>query len=348
MRKDLIEAFHHQAAACRDLGSPFMARLMLAVPQVFPEDTALAVRLDGWQGDPGPAGASLPLRLAGGLHHLVLTGQEAALAEVWPPQEAAGLEAAVAGALRRQDGFLTDWVTHAPQTNEVGRSAVLLAAAAEVARWSGLPLRLSELGASAGLNLNFPVYALEIREETIGSATPALRLRPEWSGRVPPAGPVAVTGARGVDLNPLSPDRDGLRLMSYVWPDQAARLARLEAALQAAAMHPPQVDAGDAAGWLEARLATPWPGLCHMVCHTIAFQYFPQATKDRITAAMEAAGARATAEAPLVWVAMEADEVKGSAGVTLRLWPGDLRVTLGRAGFHGQWVEWAGLSGPEF
>lgn len=347
MRKDLIEAFHHQAVACRDLGSPFMARLMLAVPQVFPEGGALAARLDGWQGDLGPSGASLPLRLAGGLHHLVLTGQDAALASVWPPQDGAGLEEVVGEALRRQDGFLTEWVTHVPQTNEVGRSAVLLAAAAEVARWSGLPLVLSELGASAGLNLNFPVYALEIGPETIGAATPALTLRPDWSGRVPPAGPVAVAGARGVDLNPLSPGRDGLRLMSYVWPDQAARLARLEAALQAAATRPPQVDAGDAAGWLEARLATPWPGVCHMVYHTIAFQYFPPETKARITAAMEAAGAQATAEAPLVWVAMEADEVKGSAGVTLRLWPGERRgerrVTLGRAGFHGQWVDWAGL-----
>ncbi len=343
MRKDLIEAFHHQAAACRDLGSPFMARLMQAVPQVWPEGTALAARLDGWQGDVGPSGASLPLRLAGGLHHLVLTGQEAALAAVWPPDEAPGLEAAVGAVLRRQDGFLTAWVSHAPQTNEVGRSAVLLAAAAEVARWSGLPLWLSELGASAGLNLNFPTYALEIGAQTIGSASPALRLRPDWSGRVPPAGPVTVTGARGVDLNPLSPDRDGLRLMSYVWPDQAARLARLRAALTAAATHPPQVDAGDAAGWLEARLATLWPGRCHMVYHTIAFQYFPAATKDRITAAMQAAGARATAEAPLAWGTMEADAVKGSAGVTLRLWPGDRRVTLGRAGFHGQWVDWAGL-----
>lgn len=347
MRKDLIEAFHHQAIACRDLGSPFMARLMLAVPQVFPEGGALAARLDGWQGDLGPSGASLPLRLAGGLHHLVLTGQDAALASVWPPQDGAGLEAVVGEALRRQDGFLTEWVTHAPQTNEVGRSAVLLAAAAEVARWSGLPLVLSELGASAGLNLNFPVYALEILSETIGAAAPALTLRPDWSGRVPPAGPVAVAGARGVDLNPLSPGRDGLRLMSYVWPDQAARLARLEAALQAAATRPPQVDAGDAAGWLEARLSASRPGVCHMVYHTIAFQYFPPETKARITAAMEAAGAQATAEAPLVWVAMEADEVKGSAGVTLRLWPGDRRgdwrVTLGRAGFHGQWVDWAGL-----
>jgi hypothetical protein len=37
---------------------------------------------------------------------------------------------------------------------------------------------------------------------------------------------------------------------------------------------------------------------------------------------------------------MEADDRPGSAALTLRLWPGDHRLSMGRADFHGRWVEW--------
>lgn len=339
MRDDLIAAFEIQARACQGLGSPFTAGLMRLLPGLVPPGGGLDRLMAGWQGDPGPSGASLPLRLAGGLHHLVLTGRAPALAACYPPQNGKGLEPALADVLGAEDAFLTRWMANAPQTNELGRSAVLLAGAAEVAGLTGLPLQVSELGASAGLNLNFFRYGLEVHGILTGSPDPALVLRPEWRGRPPRAGAVQVAAARGVDLNPLNPAADGLRLLSYVWPDQEDRLARLRLALQIAARHLPQVDPGDAAGWLEARLAAGWPGACHLVCHTIAFQYFPADTAARITAAMEAAGARATEAAPLAWLGMEADATPGSAAVTLRLWPGDRRIALGRAGFHGQWVE---------
>jgi len=37
---------------------------------------------------------------------------------------------------------------------------------------------------------------------------------------------------------------------------------------------------------------------------------------------------------------MEPDAVKGSAVVTLTDWPGGRERELGRADFHGRWVEW--------
>jgi hypothetical protein len=79
------------------------------------------------------------------------------------------------------------------------------------------------------------------------------------------------------------------------------------------------------------------------VFHTVAHQYFPPATQARIKAAMEQAGAAALATAPLASMGMEADDRGEGAGLSLRLWPGDLRFDLGRAGFHGQWVDWRGL-----
>ncbi|MDO8882975.1 DUF2332 domain-containing protein [Pseudotabrizicola sp.] len=337
-------ALEEQAGACDALGSPFTARLLRVLGQVWPRGTMLAQQVAAWPGDLGPRAASVPLRIAGGLHALVLAGRVPDLAALYPPDAGRDLAAPLVRALLAEDAFLCDWVKTAPQTNEVGRSAVLLAAAAEVTRRYGLPLVLSELGASAGLNLWFDRYALQVPEGVIGASASLVRLCPDWRGGVvPPVTRITVAARRGVDLHPLDPTRDGARLMAFVWADQADRLARLQAALgvgQSAV-----VDAGDAADWLEARLSQPRTGAVHLVYHTIAHQYFPAIAQDRIAVAMALAGERATPDAPLVWLGMEADGADNGAAVTLRLWPGDLRITLGRAGFHGQWLEWRGAGG---
>ena len=49
-----------------------MAQLLRLLAENWPLDTILAHQLESWDGDIGPKGASLPLRLAGGLHALVL------------------------------------------------------------------------------------------------------------------------------------------------------------------------------------------------------------------------------------------------------------------------------------
>lgn len=59
---------------------------------------------------------------------------------------------------------------------------------------------------------------------------------------------------------------------------------------------------------------------------------------------IETAGTTATADTPLAWFGMENDGGTHGAALTLRLWPGDLRFELGRADFHGRWVEWRGLA----
>lgn len=81
-----------------------------------------------------------------------------------------------------------------------------------------------------------------------------------------------------MDRNPLDV-RDPAtraRLAAYVWVDQRERSARLEAALDLAAADPPPIDQADAADWLETKLSTaPEAGVCRVVMHTIAYQYFP-------------------------------------------------------------------------
>lgn len=337
----LQEAFLEQARSCAALDSPFMARLLTGLSRDWAPDSALGRFCAEWSGDIGPGGASLPLRMAGGLHALVLSGRAPELAMVYPPHSVpdADLGAAVRAALRRHEVFLIDWMQTAPQTNEVRRSVALIPAAHWIAARFPRPFALSELGASGGLNLMFDRFGLRTAAGHLGPADPALTLEPEWRGPIPDPAAVEVVDRRGVDLNPLDTRAadHALRLFSFLWPDQPHRMDLTRAAM---AVQEAEVDQGDAVDWLEDRLNAVPPGHVHLIYHTVAWQYFPPDRQARGTALIEAAGARATAESPLAWLGMENDGGTGAA-LTLRLWPGDARIALGRADFHGRWVHWS-------
>lgn len=334
-------ALAEQAGNNAALGSPFTARILRLLARNLRPGTPLSDRMFAWPGDIGPHGASLPLRLLGGLHALVLSHMAPKLAAVYPPNPApddAVLWAALRAALTDHATFLDKWIDHAPQTNEVRRGAVLIAAGHMLAARHPLPLVLSELGASGGLNLMWDRFALSAGGHDFGPADASLRLAPDWRGPCPAPVPISIAKRRGTDLNPLDPSDpdDALRLLAYVWADQPERLARTRAAI---ALAQARVDRADAADWLEARLANPQPGALHLVWHTIAWQYFPRDTQARCNAALQQAGAEATPEAPLAHLSMEAD---GGHGAALRLqsWPGGQRENLARVDFHGRWVEW--------
>ncbi len=337
----LAEAFEFQARACTSLGSAFMGQLLSVLARDWPSDTGFGRLCAEWPGDLSPHGASLPLRIAGGLHALVLSGQDSALSAVYPPNQCddGALKDAVLAAFDTHQAFMTNWVQSAPQTNEVRRSAALIAAAHWLAARHPLPIVTSELGASAGLNLNWDQYALATGQQVYGPADPVLTLSPDWDGPMPAPADITVSERRGVDLNPLDitdPDQV-LRLLAYLWPDQPHRVDLTRAAISAQTGH---VERGDAIDWLETRLQATHPGHLHLIYHTIAWQYFPEQSQTRGTAMIEAAGARATPDAPLAWLRMESDGGKDGAALTLRLWPGDQLITLGRVDFHGRWVKW--------
>jgi hypothetical protein len=71
------------------------------------------------------------------------------------------------------------------------------------------------------------------------------------------------------------------------------------------------------------------------------WQYLPEATRRSITAAMELAGARATAERPLAWVRLETNRATFRHELSIRYWPGGAEaVILSEAHPHGAWVIW--------
>lgn len=340
---DILNVFTLQSGYCRDLGSPFMGDALLIVRDLLaPGDTPLAETILNWPGDPRTNADSVALRVMGGLHALVLTDQDRQLAAEYPPNTAGDLKAALNDAIRNHANFLIDWIKHAPQTNETARQSPLIAAASLLTQKYNLPIHLIELGASAGLNLRWTHTAIQTVKGHFGCTAPALTLTPDWQGDLPPATAFEIASAQGADLNPLDPtDPDqALRLLAYLWPDQPDRLARARAAIQLANDFPIKVAKADAIDWLETTLAKRAARGLTLIYHTIAWQYFPTAHQTRGKALIEATGKTATKDAPLAWLSMEADDETPGAGLTLRLWPGDHTIPLGRADFHGRWVRW--------
>jgi len=340
----LVDAFYDQARSNRGLGSPFTAQVLRLVAEKVAPGTPVMDRMLAWPGDISNRGASLPLRLLGGLHSLVLTGACPDLAACYPPNptpDDAALSAALDIALREHQDALMAALDSPPQTNEVRRAAVIIAAAHWLSEGLGIARFVStELGAAAGLNLMWDQFRLDLACGVFGPRNSPVRLDPEWRGPCPPEGALEVIDRRGVDLAPLNPrdEADALRLTSYLWPDQPWRIERARAAM---AMATAPVDKADACDWITERLAKPQSGAIHLVFHTVAWQYFGEETCRTCLDALEAAGARATPDAPLARLSMEGDAIKGEgAPIELTLWPGGHKISLGRVDFHGRWVDW--------
>ncbi|GKY88942.1 DUF2332 domain-containing protein [Sinisalibacter aestuarii] len=340
----LSDAFLDQARSNRSLGSPFTARVLTLLADRLAPGNPVVDRMNDWPGDIGNRGASLALRLLGGLHWLVLAGDCPDLAACYPPNprpDDATLIAALDRALAEHQPTLMRALDYPPQTNEVRRAAVMIATAHWLAEQFGISRFIaSELGAAAGLNLMWDKYRLDLACGVFGPRSSAVRLDPEWRGPCPPDAEIEVIDRRGADLHPIDPHDpdDALRLTSYLWPDQPWRIERARAAMALAGATVDKADAGD---WLAERLATLHPGTIHLVTHTVAWQYFGEETYTKCTAAFDAAGARATDDAPLARLSMEGDDRKGEgAPIILTIWPGGHVIKLGRVDFHGRWVDW--------
>lgn len=345
MRPALQEAFRQQARECRRLGSPFNGLVCELLSERLDGSARFGRIIEAWGGS--PVEDALALRATGALHGLARSGRCRQLEAQYPPHsrgEPEPLWAAIAEASTTHDDFLCEYLDRPPQTNEVGRSSVLLGAALLIAQRTGLALSWHEIGASAGLNLAFDQYHYDLGPAHYGDVGAPVTIRSTWEGRLPPlAAPLHVIERAGADLDPLLASSASLRerLISYVWPDQPERLERTLAALAVAADAPWQVERAAAAEWVAARFSLPLKEQrVQVLAHTVVWQYLSQNERDAVSTSMNDAGRRATERARVAWISMEADDVRDGAGLHLTLWPEGERTLIGRADFHGRWVRW--------
>lgn len=341
-----------QSRHCRTLGSELYAELLAAAA-----DDCLAggptwavlrpVATQDWQ-------AALALRFMAAVHHLVLAGEVPDLALHYP---SVGGHAGVGGAWEPFREALVDHRTRlselaavACQTNEVGRCRALIVGFLTIARTTGLPLRLLEVGASGGLNLRWDHfhYADEAAGRTWGPHDSPVQLAGVWDVDASLlAVPVEVADRAGCDPNPVdtSTEEGRMRLRSSLWADQVDRFRRLEGALEVAQRVPAGVVEAPAREWVPDRLQRSTPGVVSVIFHSVVWQYLPEADRQAMANAIDRASRAATPDAPVAWLSMEPDDPGRvrTFETRLRLWPatgsasdgGGCDQILATSGAHG-------------
>lgn len=184
-----------------------------------------------------------------------------------------------------------------PQTNEVGRCAVLLPVLAALPQ----PLALLEVGTAAGLCLYPDRYGYRYGARLLGSGEPVLKC--EMAGREPPTRMPEVVWRAGLDLHPLdvSDSADLAWLEANIWPENAHRRAQLRTAATVAAADPPLIVKGDLVNDLPALAACAPADATLVVFHSAVLYLVPEPKRDAFAEATRGIGCH--------WLANEAPGV---------------------------------------
>ncbi|PZF61960.1 DUF2332 domain-containing protein [Curtobacterium sp. MCBD17_034] len=206
--------------------------------------------------------------------------------------------------IARWDAIRGIALTHATQTNEVRRCAVLLP---ELAKITG-PIALLEVGASAGLCLYPDKYAYRfITERGVDELAPAsgsaVALETELRGRPTPTRLPKIVWRAGIDLNPLDiADPVSLEwLETLVWPEHDERRRDLHAAASVVAAHRPLLVAGDLNEAFEELAAQAPADATLVVFHSAVLVYLSPDARESFVGKVRASGA--------VWISNEGKSV---------------------------------------
>ena len=291
---------------------------------------------------------ALALRLLGGLHRLALDGRAAALHQWYPSTggrwnaEAAWPEIVLAAT--EHAGYLREALEQPPQTNEVGRSAALIGGLLLLNRRFDAPIRLCEIGCSAGLNLRADHYRYRRPDGEWGPPDSPVVVDDAWRGPLPPSAQLQIIERQGFDIAPLdATSAEGeLTLLSYVWPDQQARLDRLRGAIDIARRIPAELhrrNAIDAVSDLDVA-----SGTLTVLWHSIMWQYLSVSEQQTVAAEVDELAARATPDAPFAHLTLEPHRRTADAAVEFavraRSWPAGEDRVLGVCSPHGPPVVW--------
>jgi hypothetical protein len=342
----LLNTLRSQGQACTALGSPMYGELLDRVVFDVQAGGIFAEVLAGHEDDPGRL--ALPLRLLGGLHRLVLDGRAAALRR-WYPSTGGSWDADAAWpqitlAAANHLSLLRAALGQPPQTNEVGRSAALIGGLLILAHRFRLPIRLFEIGSSAGLNLRADYYRYRYPGGQWGPAASPVTVDDAWRGNLPPGASLRIVERQGYDIAPVDATSSAgeLTLLSYVWPDMTERLDRLRGAIDIARHVPARLERRTAANAVATlRLAE---GALTVLWHSVTWQYLSAGEQSAVRAGIDAVAGKADARAPFAHLVFEPQrrtpEAPHAFLLRARSWPGGADQILAECAPHGPPVTW--------
>jgi hypothetical protein len=341
--------FRSQAAYCRDQGSPLYADLLGLIADDIEKGGPCWAVVETYAANGKLPPAATPLAFMAAVHQVVLEERGSALEPYYPSTGGNGDATAAGPALLEVVSLhgtrVRELLTRPVQTNEVARSRVLLGGHLLVASRTGLPLRVLEFGASAGLNLRWDHFRYEIGDAAWGDPESPVRLTGGYLEGVPPVHLRAEVAERlGSDFSPIDPNSpDGqIKLLSHVWADQTERLEQLRAAFEVAGRVDAPVEQADALAWVRKVLAARAPGSATVIFDTCMMEYLDPAVREEIRRTIEQAGERADARSPLAWLHLAPGADGGEEQLHLTSWPGGTRELLASCDPYGRRVRWLG------
>ncbi len=330
------------AASCDRLEAPTYADLARCVAEWSDEEplrSLLAPYADARVGD------MLPLRLLSAVHRLALAREAPEMAIYltttggMAPRDDAGrasLRRVFLATIDSHRDVIADALARVPQTNEVGRTTGLAALLRRVERGFGHPVRLHEIGCSAGLSL---------RVDALVAAGVVAEDHSAW-GPLP-----RIVERVGCDLAPVNAatTEGRLTLTSFVWPDHLDRFERLRGALDVADGIDVSLMTSDAMDYVRGLELE--CGTTLVVWHSAMWLYLSPESRAGIQTALEQLGRQATLDRPLVHIALEpiSAEPGGQHRFTLSMttWPdlegipGGVEVPWGTTPPSGEPVRWS-------
>jgi hypothetical protein len=192
---------------------------------------------------------------------------------------------------------------HRYQMNEVARCAQLTLGIAATAS-PGAQVALADLGTGAGLGLQLDRYRYLIGTHRSGPQAAALTLRCELLGPLLPPRPELppIAERAGIEVSPVDlQDRAARAWLQACAPPEASALARLDAAIATARLHPVRVVPGDAVDVLPGVLDSFPPGREVIVTDAYLAVFLPPQRRARLASIMAEAGRRRR----LTWLSLD-------------------------------------------
>lgn len=179
------------------------------------------------------------------------------------------------------DAVRSTVLSHATQTNEAARTAVMLPYLAALPQ----PLALIEVGAAAGLCLLPDRYSFVYGDTRLdpsdGPSTVVIECA--LDGIAPPVALPQIVWRAGIDLAPIDvTDPDACAwLETLIWPGQEERRDRLTAALRIARVNPMRIERGDLVELLPALASEAPADATLVVIHTAVLAYLSADDRTR-------------------------------------------------------------------